>query len=129
MPGDGRTPTVLLVDDDEMDRFLVRLALDRAGYAVVETDDGERALELAAASPPDVLVVDCLMPGMSGLELCERVRSTRALAGTAVVMLTGLDDPDVAGRAQAAGADRVVAKSANPVGLLAAVAAVAAGRR
>jgi CheY-like chemotaxis protein len=125
MRPDAPGSIVLLVDDDEMDRFLTRAALDRAGYSVVEAEDGAQALELARATRPRVMVVDCLMPGMDGIDLCRRVRSIPSLEGTSLVMMTGLEDPGLPARAQEAGVDRLLVKSADPGRLLAALAGLA----
>lgn len=127
---ESRSPTVLLVDDDEMDRYLVGLALGAAGYRVVEAACAQAGLDLARRERPDVMVVDCVMPGMDGLDMCRNVRADRALQALPIVMLTGLEDPRLAERATTAGANRLVAKSIDAGPLLEALAAaLPAGRR
>lgn len=67
---------ILLVDDDPHLREVVRYALAREGYVVREASDGARALEAFEAAPPDLVVLDVLMPELDGLEVCRRIRRT-----------------------------------------------------
>ncbi|MCL4801255.1 MAG: response regulator [Burkholderiales bacterium] len=111
-------PTVLLVDDDEMDRFLVGLALAAAGYRVVEAPCAATGLDLARRERPDVMVMDCVMPVIDGLDACRTARADAVLRDVPIVMLTGLEDPRLAERARTAGADRVILKSTDTAPLL-----------
>jgi len=77
---------ILVVDDDERIAAAVRRALAYEGYRVDVAHDGESALDIALASPPDVVVLDLMMPGIDGIEVCRRLRS--AGDETAVLMLT-----------------------------------------
>jgi CheY-like chemotaxis protein len=72
----GRPPRVLVVDDNELLRALLAQALEHAGYDAITAESGPAALEVAAADPPDLLLVDHLMPGMSGAELIEALRAS-----------------------------------------------------
>ncbi len=65
---------ILVVDDDESLREVVRYALDRAGFAVREAADGQQALASVRSNPPDLVVLDVLMPEMDGLEVCRELR-------------------------------------------------------
>ncbi|MEO0604956.1 MAG: response regulator, partial [Myxococcota bacterium] len=67
---------ILLVDDDASLREVVRYALDRAGYEVIEADNGRRALERFALEPVDLVVLDVLMPELDGLAVCKELRKT-----------------------------------------------------
>ncbi|MGO8905720.1 MAG: response regulator transcription factor [Solirubrobacteraceae bacterium] len=80
---------VLLVDDDRALRDAVGRALRLEGFDVTLAADGPQALELAAASPPDIIVLDVAMPVMSGVEVCRRMRARGAR--TSVLMLTAKD--------------------------------------
>lgn len=80
---------ILVVDDDARLREVVRYALDRAGFAVEEARDGREALERFAASPPDLLVLDVLMPELDGLEVCRRIRQKSELP---IVFLSSRDE-------------------------------------
>lgn len=85
---------VLIVDDDELVRDLVRHKLTRAGFDVIDAGDGERALELLAAEPPDVVVLDAMMPGIDGFEVLRTIREQAGLAALPVVMLTARDQEE-----------------------------------
>lgn len=119
MDTDRMAATVLLVDDDDLDRFLVRLVLDAAGYHVIEAPSAEAALKLMGSfGRPDAMVVDYVMTGMDGAEFCRMVRAQSALESVPIVMRTGLENPHIDELARAAGADRLLAKSGDPSPLL-----------
>jgi CheY-like chemotaxis protein len=100
---------VLLVDDSREHRELYAHALE--GVANVTTASrGEHALALAEADPPDVIVLDVMMPGMDGWETCERLKAEPATAVIPIIMLTSLDGVDVPARARQAGAIAVLMK-------------------
>ena len=80
--------TVLIADDDPDIQALVALRLERAGYRTVVADDGQAALELALAEPPDLAVVDWSMPRLDGLALTRALRANAATADVPVLMLT-----------------------------------------
>jgi CheY-like chemotaxis protein len=123
MRTERETTTVLLVDDDDLDRFLVRLALDAAGYRVLEAPSAEAALEMmGGADRPDAMVVDFIMTGMDGAELCRKVRAKPALRHVPIVMRTGLEVQNIDELVREAGADRLLAKSGDPSPLLDALA-------
>jgi CheY-like chemotaxis protein len=102
-------PRVLLVDDSDEQRRLYAAML-RSTATVMTAARGEHALSLAGADPPDVIVLDVMMPGMDGWETCERLKSDSTTAGIPIVMLTSLDDVDVPARARQAGAIAVLMK-------------------
>jgi two-component system, OmpR family, alkaline phosphatase synthesis response regulator PhoP len=80
--------TVLVVDDEEDIRELVELNLSREGYSVLPCQTGEQALEQAASRLPDVIILDLMLPGMDGLEVCRRLKADERTRQIAVVMLT-----------------------------------------
>jgi two-component system phosphate regulon response regulator PhoB len=81
--------TKILVVDDEADiRELVRLNLTREGYEVLDCETGERALSLARAQTPDLVVLDLMLPGMDGLEVCRRLKADPKTAQLPIVILT-----------------------------------------
>jgi len=86
-PGAGRR--VLVADDDPIQRRLLALVLERAGFEVVSAKNGEQALALARTSKPDVILSDILMPGMDGFRLCEAVRGDATLRDVPVVLVSG----------------------------------------
>jgi len=97
-------PQVLLVDDDEVNLLLTALALRHRGFVVTEAGTGEQALSMLGAVPPDIIVLDALMPGMDGFETCQRVRARLGYESVPILMLTGLDDDASIARAYQVGA-------------------------
>ncbi len=79
---------ILVVDDEEDIRELVQLHLDREGYRVLTCETGEQALAMARSKTPDLVVLDLMLPGMDGLEVCKRLKADSALQQIPVVMLT-----------------------------------------
>jgi len=107
-------PLILVVDDRADSRKLLALHLQREGWAVQLAADGEQALALAARTAPDLVLLDVLMPGMDGLEVCRRLRARPATARVPVVMLTSLDETEDCVRGLEAGADDFVHKPFRP---------------
>ncbi len=81
--------TVLLVDDEDAIRLGLAAALDRASFHVIEASDGVEALKMVEAHSPDIIVLDILMPGMDGREVCRRLRQEENW--TPVIMLTQIE--------------------------------------
>jgi predicted signal transduction protein with EAL and GGDEF domain/CheY-like chemotaxis protein len=98
------SPSVLLVDDDEVNLMITAVALRGRGFVVTEVPSGEAALEHLRREVPDIVVLDALMPGLDGFDTCERLRALPALAHVPVLMLTGLDDDASISHAYRAGA-------------------------
>jgi predicted signal transduction protein with EAL and GGDEF domain/FixJ family two-component response regulator len=104
-------PTVLLVDDDEVNLLLTSIALREQGFSVTEASSGERAIELLRDWLPDVVVLDALMPGLDGFQTCRELRGMPGCESLPVLMLTGLDDDASVTRAYEAGASDFYVKS------------------
>ncbi|MER5198513.1 response regulator transcription factor [Streptomyces sp. NPDC002755] len=107
-PGSAR---VLVVDDDPTVSEVVAGYLDRAGYVVDRADDGPTALTRAAAHWPDLVVLDLMLPGMDGLEVCRRMRGHGPVP---VIMLTARGDEDDRILGLEVGADDYVTKPFSP---------------
>jgi len=89
----SETQTTILVADDDLEILaLVARHLERTGARILEASDGEEALETARAEKPDLIVLDVMMPGMSGWEVCRAVRDDDELKSTKVLMLTGIGE-------------------------------------
>ncbi len=108
-----RPPTVLVADDEATTRLLLRSALEREGFSVVEAADGADAVAQFDATRPDLAVLDVVMPGMDGFETCAALRSRPGGELTPILMLTGLDDVESIRRAYAAGATDFATKPFN----------------
>lgn len=100
----SRTPKILLVDDMYTIRAFVKGILRPLGWKLLEAGGAEEALEVCQREPPDVVLSDVKMPGMSGIELCQRLKATPAWARIPVVLLTGEKDPVTRELGLAAGA-------------------------
>ncbi|MGJ7908679.1 response regulator [Actinopolyspora sp. H202] len=101
----------LLIEDDQSIRTSLALALGRHGHGIREAGTGEDGLGMLASAEPDVVVLDLMLPGMDGFEVCRRIRAKSAVP---VIMLTARgDDFDVVGGLEA-GADDYVIKPVQP---------------
>lgn len=112
------TPRVMLVEDEDAVRLLLRMTLELGAVEIVEAPDGETALELCGEDPPEVVFLDWSMPGMSGIEVCRTLRSEPATRDTAIVMLTAFSSDAEREQGLAAGADDYIAKPFSPETLL-----------
>lgn len=104
VPAQGSTPYVICIDDDAQICMLMSELLQSAGFRVEAYTSGARALEHMSFDPPDVIFLDMEMPGMSGLEICRKIRSSEVLQNVPVVFITGETSPDVMRRAISEGA-------------------------
>ena len=103
---------ILVVDDDPTVSDVVRRYLERAGYDFVLAADGPAALEAAQRTSPDLVVLDLMLPGMDGLEVCRRLRS--GPSGVPIVMLTALGEEADRVLGLQLGADDYVTKPFSP---------------
>lgn len=86
------TSTILIVDDDPAGRQTLESILDEQGYQLEFAENGAQALQMIRKILPDVILLDVMMPGMDGFEVCRQVRSDPAIAEIPIIMLTALDD-------------------------------------
>jgi DNA-binding response OmpR family regulator len=114
----SRRTRVLIAEDDESLRALMRMSIDVGGLDIDEAGDGNSALQAARAAPPDLVLLDWMMPGLSGLDLCRALRADPATAGATIVMVTARVLAADREAALAAGVDHYVGKPFSPVALL-----------
>jgi phosphoribosyl 1,2-cyclic phosphodiesterase/CheY-like chemotaxis protein len=119
--------TVYVVDDSPVQADLARALLETAGHRVVTYRSGADVLQAAAAAPPDCILMDIMMPGIDGYELCRRLRAMEGLAGTKLVMVSTKAYPFDRARAVAIGADGYFVKPLHPSGFVAALERLVAG--
>lgn len=84
----------LVVDDEEQNRIFMSALLATQGYQVETASDGGEALEKCAITPPDIILMDIMMPGMDGYEACSRIKSKQATRHIPVILITALADRD-----------------------------------
>jgi CheY-like chemotaxis protein len=105
--------TILVCDDEAVLRSLVRASLD-GEYSIIEARDGDEAFELAHSDRPDLIVIDMMMPGRTGLEVVAALRDEEEFAETPVIMLTARAQAADRDAATDAGADHYLAKPFSP---------------
>jgi CheY-like chemotaxis protein len=121
LPHSQRMTTILIADDEPPIVELVRFTLEDEHVQVVTAFDGVTALDVALAIRPDLVLLDVQMPGLSGLEVCRRLRRATEGTPTRVVMLTAAGQEEDRARGLAAGADEYLTKPFSPLVLLALV--------
>lgn len=115
---------VLLIEDDENITELVRYNVEKAGYRVTCEGDGEEGLFRAIEEQPDIILLDWMLPGISGLEICRRLRRKTETANVPIIMLTArADEPDRI-RGLETGADDYMVKPFSPNELVVRIKAV-----
>ena len=117
----ANTTTILIVDDSEIGRSVLESLLFSPEYNLAFAENGSQALELAAKIVPDLILLDVMMPGMDGFEVCQRLRNDPLLAEIQVIMVTALDDSASRLRGFEVGADDFIHKPYNRLELLARV--------
>lgn len=119
---------LLLIEDDVSQRMVASFALKKAGHEVQEAQDGEQGLVAARATPPELVVCDVMMPGLSGYEVLAAMRADAALVKVPVILLTAMSDRQHMQQGLSAGADDYLTKPYRPNELCAAVAAALSRR-
>jgi len=115
--------SVLIVEDDEDIRELVSYHLLKEGYQVASVASGEEALSLAEVQPPDLILLDIMLPGMDGMAVCQKLRASPKAAGTAIMMLTAKGEETDIIRGLNLGANDYVTKPFSPKVLVARIRA------
>lgn len=106
----GNRPTILVVDDSPYMRRIITRVLEQAGYNVESVADGQSALEAIASGRPDLVVLDVMMPGLTGHEVCARIRANPLTATIPVILLTAMDQIHERVVGLKAGADDYITK-------------------
>jgi len=115
---------ILIVDDEPDIRELLQYSLGREGYEVATTADGQGAIAAARRVVPDLVLLDLMLPGMDGLEVCRRLRAETSTAGAAIIMVSAKGEESDVVLGLGLGADDYIAKPFKPNELLARVRAV-----
>ena len=109
-----RTPTILVVEDFEDTRLLMKVWLEKRGYRVIEAGDGERAVELALSEVPDLIIMDVEMPGVDGLTATRRIRSYDSLRTIPIITVSAYTADEYRGPAIEAGSNEYVSTPFEP---------------
>jgi two-component system phosphate regulon response regulator PhoB len=117
-------PLILIVDDEDALLEIVRYNLERTGFEVATTHDGEEALTAIAERVPDLVVLDWMLPHVSGIEVCRQIRRLGGTQAIPVIMLTARSDESDKVRALNTGADDYLTKPFSPGELTARIQAV-----
>ncbi len=104
------SPAILIVDDEPAGRQALEALLDEQGYTLILVEDGPMALEQASNTVPDLILLDVMMPGMDGFEVCQRLRQDPILAEVPIILVTALDDQQSRVQGIEAGADDFISK-------------------
>jgi adenylate cyclase len=120
----SKKPHILVVDDMPDNLRIVRIRLEASGYAVDTAADGEEALAKIEATPPDLVLLDVMMPKLDGIEVARRVKTNRALPFIPIVLLTAKSDPKDVVQGLDAGADEYLTKPVDHGALMARVRAM-----
>jgi DNA-binding response OmpR family regulator len=111
-------PKVLCIDDDRLLLGLVKDAIETHGFEALTATDGPSGLALAKAQQPDIILVDVMMPKMSGFEVCQHLRADPKLRGTPIIIVTAMADPELKTKGLEAGANLAIPKPFNPTQII-----------
>jgi DNA-binding response OmpR family regulator len=100
----------LLIDDSKFQRMAIQRALGRAGYEVITADDGESGLRTAQQARPDIIVLDMMLPKISGVDVLRSLRQEQSTENVPVIVLTGLSEQNKS-KLLAEGATEFLSKS------------------
>jgi twitching motility two-component system response regulator PilH len=114
----GRKPLVLIVDDDEQLREFVRVNLEMDGYLVREAGSAAEGLEALENEPPDLVLLDVMMPEVDGFEMLRRMQERHGLGSVPVIMFSGKVDEETSNRAAREGAQAFIGKPFDPQALI-----------
>jgi CheY-like chemotaxis protein len=103
-------PTVLVVEDHDDTRLLLKLLLEHEGYVIMEVADGLEAVEIAARECPDLVLMDGSLPGLDGLSATRRMREQESLRHVPIIALSGHTGQEFRAEARAAGCDALITK-------------------
>lgn len=115
--GEGRKK-ILFIEDEPDQIMMIALRLEKNGYQVISSMDGEEGLKIAVREKPDLILVDLIMPGIDGLEICRRLRQDPATKEIPIISTTAAGMDDVEQQCISAGADDCVRKPYDSADLL-----------
>lgn len=109
---------ILVVEDQDSIRRMIEALVGARGYQVTAASTGTKAIDMALADPPDMVLLDLMLPGYDGFEVCRRLRSDPSTRTIPVLIISALDDPESRAKAAQAGATAYYTKPFSPIALL-----------
>jgi CheY-like chemotaxis protein len=120
---------ILLCEDQDAIRRMIEALVGASGHEVIGVRSGAEAVEMALKERFDVLLLDLMLPGMDGFEVCQRIRADPATAPIPIVIISALDDKESRERAMSVGATAYYSKPFRPLELLEYIGGIKTGRR
>lgn len=105
-----KSKKILVIDDENLIRLIVRRTLEQNGYEVFLAENGTEGLKIANSSSPDVILLDVNLPDLDGFQVCTKLRSQATTCQIPVIMLTAADEPEDRARGFDKGADDFITK-------------------
>jgi DNA-binding response OmpR family regulator len=109
---------ILLVEDQDSIRRMIEALVVARGFEVTAVNNGTKAIDVASTSPPDMVILDLMIPGHDGFDVCRRLREDPSTRKIPVIVISALDDPESRMRAETAGATAYYTKPFSPMALL-----------
>lgn len=109
---------ILVVEDQDSIRRMIEALVVARGYEVTAVGTGTKAIDVASTDPPDMVLLDLMIPGYDGFEVCRRLRSDPRTQAMPILIISALDDPESRAKAAAAGATAYYTKPFSPMALL-----------
>jgi CheY-like chemotaxis protein len=109
---------ILVVEDQDSIRRMIEALVGARGHKVTAVGTGTKAIDVASTDPPDMVLLDLMIPGHDGFEVCRRLRDDPATRAVPVLVISALDDPESRAKATAAGATAYYTKPFSPIALL-----------
>jgi two-component system, OmpR family, response regulator len=111
-------PKVLIIDDSPTIRLIVKCAFERAGFDVSFASEGSEGVHLALMNPPNIVILDIMMEGLQGFEVCKMLRANSSMRRTAIIIISGKSYKSDIDRAIKLGADSYIVKPFSPEEIL-----------
>ncbi len=113
-PPEGPRPTILCVDDDRLVLGVCTSALEAHGYRVLMATHGKAGIAMAEKEHPALILLDIMMPGIDGYEVCRQLRAAPVFHHTPIILMTAMNEPDLEAKGAAAGATLSLRKPFDP---------------
>lgn len=117
-------PSILIIEDEESVSGIIRYNLKKEGYTVLATDDGAEGLNLAKQHKPDLILLDWMLPSLSGIEICKIIRATEGVENIPIIMISARDEEMDKVMGLERGADDYISKPFSPNELIARIRAI-----